>query len=153
NLVFADREQYYADPRHVDVPAEALLSRDYAALRRELIDMTRAGSAELRPGDPRRAAALLPETERLCGGAWGPGTVHVDVIDAAGNMVAATQSEARNKSCEVAQTLGFPLGNRLMTISLDPPHHPNRVAQFKRPRTAISTSLASKGGRPWMVFD
>ncbi len=152
NLVFADREQYYADPRHVDVPAEALLSRDYAALRRELIDMTRAGSAELRPGDPRRAAALLPETERLGGGAWGPGTVHVDVIDAAGNMVAATPSGAWIKSCEVVPSLGFPLGNRLMTFYLDPPHHPNRVAPFKRPRTTISPSLASKGGRPWMVF-
>ena len=41
-LAFADREYFYGDPRFVDVPMEALLSADYAALRRSLC---RAGEA------------------------------------------------------------------------------------------------------------
>ena len=36
-LAFADRHRYYGDPKFVDVPLDALLSRDYAAARRKLI--------------------------------------------------------------------------------------------------------------------
>jgi gamma-glutamyltranspeptidase/glutathione hydrolase len=32
-LAFADREAYFGDPRIIDVPIEALLSRDYAQRR------------------------------------------------------------------------------------------------------------------------
>src|SRR3954469_4139177 len=49
-LAYADREQYYGDPAFVDVPMDRLLSKEYAAKRRALID-PREASAELRPGD------------------------------------------------------------------------------------------------------
>src|SRR4029434_10967157 len=41
-LAFADRERYVGDPTHVEVPVEGLLSREYAALRRGLIDLNQA---------------------------------------------------------------------------------------------------------------
>jgi gamma-glutamyltranspeptidase / glutathione hydrolase len=150
-LAYADREQFYGDSGQIEVPEQELLSKEYALRRATLIDPNRA-YPELRPGDPRNGQPLLPEEQRLGGKAWGPGTVHVDVIDAEGNMVAATPSGAWIKSSEVIPSLGFPLGNRLMTFYLDPPHHPNRVAPFKRPRTTISPSLAFRSGKPWMVF-
>src|SRR5262249_8620424 len=50
-LAFADREQYYGDPQHVQVPLTGLLSKEYAASRRTLIDAQRA-SVEQRPGNP-----------------------------------------------------------------------------------------------------
>ena len=50
-LAFADREQYYGDPDLVRVPLRGLLSKQYAAARRALIDPLRA-SAEQCPGDP-----------------------------------------------------------------------------------------------------
>src|SRR5271170_1797451 len=37
-LAFADREAYYGDPEFIDVPLQGLLSREYAAARRGLID-------------------------------------------------------------------------------------------------------------------
>lgn len=150
-LAFADREQYYGDPAQVDVPLEGLLSKDYAAARAALIDPRRA-DATVRPGDPRRGEALLPAERWLGGASWGAGTVHVDVIDAEGNLCSFTPSGAWLKDNEVIPALGFPLGNRLMTFYLGPAHHPNVVAPYKRPRTTISPSLAWWRRRPWMVF-
>jgi len=150
-LAFADREQYYGDPAHSMVPSEVLLSESYTEERRTLIDM-RKSNRELRPGDARRHGALLPEDERFTPKDWGGGTVHVDAVDAKGNMASFTPSGGWIMSAEVIPALGFPLSVRMMTFYLGPPHHPNVVAPGKRPRTTLTPSLAFKGGRPWMTF-
>jgi gamma-glutamyltranspeptidase/glutathione hydrolase len=150
-LAFADREQYYGDPSQVMIPAEVLLSEKYAKDRSGLIDMQKA-SGELRPGDAWRNAALLPADERFTPQPWGPGTVHVDAIDAKGNMASFTPSGAWIKSAEVIPSLGFPLSTRMMTFYLGPANHPNAVAPRKRPRTTLTPSLAFRRGKPWMSF-
>jgi gamma-glutamyltranspeptidase/glutathione hydrolase len=147
-LAFADREQYYGDTM---VPGDVLLSEDYTRRRAALID-PRKSSRELRPGDARRNAALLPEDERFTPKDWGGGTVHVDAIDAKGNMASFTPSGGWLMSAEVMPALGFPLSVRMMTFYLAPAHHPNVVAPGKRPRTTLTPSLAFKGGKPWMTF-
>ncbi len=150
-LAFADREQYYGDPEQAWVPAEILLSDEYSKRRAALIDMRRSNT-KLRPGDARRNAPLLPEDEILTPKDWGPGTVHVDAVDAKGNMASFTPSGGWLKSAEVMEPLGFPLSVRMMTFYLAPAHHPNVVAPYKRPRTTLTPSLAFKGGKPWMAF-
>ena len=150
-LAFADREQWYADPTHVNVPIAMLLDDAYGKMRAELID-SHLANPEVRPGDPVRKRAMLPAEERLGGKSWGHGTVHVDAIDRAGNMVSATPSGAWLKSSEVVKALGVPLGNRLMTFYLEPANHPNIVAPHKQPRTTISPTLVRKNGQPWMVY-
>jgi len=150
-LAYADREQYYGDPAQGLVPGEVLLSDAYGARRAALIDMRRA-NPELRPGDARRNAALLPEDERVTPKGWGAGTVHVDAVDAQGNMASFTPSGAWLMSSEVIPALGFPLSVRMMTFYLGPAHHPNVVGPGKRPRTTLTPSLAFKGGKPWMAF-
>jgi len=150
-LAFADREQYYGDPRQIEVPIDALLSTEYARERAALIDRQQA-DAELRPGDPRTLSASLPVDARLGGRAWGAGTVHVDVIDGDGNMASFTPSGGWIRSAEVIPALGLPLGNRLMTFYLGPDHHPNVIAPGKQPRTTISPSLALLDDEPWMCF-
>src|SRR6185503_17536979 len=57
-LGFADRDRFYGDPDFVRVPASELLSKDYAAVRRSLIDGKRA-SLEQRPGDPVNKKPLI----------------------------------------------------------------------------------------------
>ena len=150
-LAYADREQYYGDPAHAMVPADILLSQEYTRQRAALIDMRHA-SRELRPGDARRNAALLPEDEKLTPKDWGPGTVHVDAVDAKGNMASFTPSGGWISSADVIAPLGFPLSVRMMTFYLSPAHHPNVVAPGKRPRTTLTPSMAFKGGKPWMAF-
>ena len=48
-LAFADRDRYYGDPKFSKIPEQTLLSKDYAAERRKLIDASHA-SLEHRPG-------------------------------------------------------------------------------------------------------
>jgi len=150
-LAFADREQYYGDPAQALVPGEVLLSEEYTNRRAALIDLRRS-NLELRPGDAQRNAALLPADERFTPKSWGAGTVHVDAVDAKGNMASFTPSGAWIMSSEVIEPLGFPLSGRMMTFYLGPAHHPNVVAPGKRPRTTLTPSLAFRNGKPWMTF-
>lgn len=149
-LAYADREQFYADPRFFDVPLRELLSADYGHARRSLIDHRHA-NGQHRPGDPRRSMPLLPEDEVFSWSNWGYGTVHVAVIDKWGNMAALTPSGGWISGNEVIPSLGFPLTTRLQTFYLDA-RHPNVIAPGKRPRTTLSPSLAFRRGKPWMVF-
>ncbi|SMC20298.1 gamma-glutamyltranspeptidase / glutathione hydrolase [Desulfacinum hydrothermale DSM 13146] len=149
-LAFADREQYYSDPRFVDVPLDRLLSPEYSEKRRALIDRRRA-SSEHRPGDPVGGKALLDPDRIFFWDSWGYGTVHVAVADGDGNLAALTPSGGWISGNEVVPSLGFPLGTRLQTFYLDPAH-PNVAAPRKRPRTTLSPSLAFRNGRPWMAF-
>ena len=66
-LGLADRDEYYADPLYADVPIDALLSRQYAQLRRPLIDLEKA-SHEFRPGDPVEMKALSARPNTPSGG-------------------------------------------------------------------------------------
>ena len=146
-LAFADREFYYGDPAFVEVPMERLLSREYAAERRGLIDAARA-SMELRPGDvaPRPMKLVLGDERTYSGD-----TTHLCAIDSKGNMMAATPSGGWFSTNPVIPELGFPLGTRAQMFSLDP-EHPNALAPGKRPRTTLTPSLAMKDGQPFMVF-
>jgi gamma-glutamyltranspeptidase/glutathione hydrolase len=146
-LAYADREQYYGDPAFVDVPLDRLLSKEYAARRRTLIDPTEA-SAELRPGD---APATRPKVVIGDPRVYTGDTTHVDVVDAQGNMFAATPSGGWIPSSPVVPGLGFPLGTRGQQFYLDP-NHADALAPGKRPRTTLTPSLAMKDGRPHMVF-
>ena len=60
-LAFADREKYLGDMDFIKIPYDGLLSKEYAAERRKLIDPDKA-SLELRPGDPRK---FMKRAERL----------------------------------------------------------------------------------------
>ena len=149
-LAFADREQYYGDPDFVDVPLAGLLSKDYAASRRELIDNGRA-SLDQRPGNPRTGAALLEGEEVFAARNWGPGTVYVTVVDKERNMASFTPSGAWIPSSPVIDGLGFPLGTRVQMFFLDA-RHPNALVPGKRPRTTLTPTLVMRDGKPCMVF-
>ncbi|MGH7058485.1 MAG: gamma-glutamyltransferase family protein, partial [Acetobacteraceae bacterium] len=133
-LAFADREAWYGDPEFTRVPLAGLLSADYAAMRRELIDPRRA-SLEHRPGDPINMRPSLVTTGEPR--SWGSGTVHVTAADGHGNMIAVTASGGWIPSSPVIESLGFPLGTRIQRIYLDE-RHPNSLCPVKRPRTTLT---------------
>ncbi len=171
-LAFADREAWYGDPDHVEVPMAALLSDTYNAARAKLIGAQ--ASLELRPGDPMGKAAKLtsikagesggvgvgePTTGRLeasdgkvtARGAASGDTCHIDVIDKWGNMVSATPSGGWLQSSPLIPELGFCLGTRAQMFWLED-GLPNSLKPGKRPRTTLSPSMALRDGKPALAF-
>src|SRR5437867_15107 len=63
-LGFADRDRFYGDPNFVKIPTQQLLSKDYATMRRSLIDEKRA-SLDQRPGDPTNMKPLLASASTI----------------------------------------------------------------------------------------
>ncbi|HEX8967217.1 MAG TPA: gamma-glutamyltransferase family protein [Chloroflexota bacterium] len=145
-LAFADRERYYGDPAFVNVPLSLLLSEDYAAERREMID-SRQASLDLRPGSVAVAPAASSHRWPVVTG----DTTHVDAVDRWGNLFSATPSGGWIGSSPVIEGLGFPLGTRGQMFYLDE-RHANALAPGKRPRTTLTPSLALRGGEPWLAF-
>jgi gamma-glutamyltranspeptidase/glutathione hydrolase len=155
-LGFADRDRFYGDPDFVKIPTQQLLSKDYAAMRRSLIDGQNASLSQ-RPGDPSNMKPLLasagqisynapplPEIEKA------NDTTCVNVIDKDGNMFSATPSGAWLPAV-VAGDTGVLMGQRLQSALTDP-NSPNVVAPGKRPRITLTPTLVLKDGQPFMVL-
>ncbi len=157
-LAFADRERYVGDPSFVDVPYDGLLSPEYAALRRTLIDPNLA-QASYPPGNPRIPLAVDPtwvapadSREPSFAGGDGDGTTHLATADADGNLVSVTPSSFG------ALAQGMVLGDTGILINcrgcyfwLDE-ENPNVLAPRKRPRTTPCTFIILKDGKPFMTL-
>ncbi len=143
-LGLADRDFHFADPRFVDVPVKELISKEYADLRRPLIDPKKA-SHVLRPGDPRRGKPLLDPAEIRKGLGGTPNdTTTCVVADRWGNVVAATPS---GWSGVLAGSTGVWLGSRLQSFNTWK-GTPNCIAPGKRPRITLTPTLVFKDGKP-----
>jgi gamma-glutamyltranspeptidase/glutathione hydrolase len=140
-LAFADRDVYYGDPKFSKIAEEVLLSKDYAAERRKLID-PRQASMESRPGaiGPHVAPSTTSETAKEPVN----DTTCVDVFDRMGNAFSATPSGAWLPSV-IAGDTGIPLTSRLQSFVLTP-GHPNQLQAGKRPRVTLSPTIVTQAG-------
>ncbi|MGA8115817.1 MAG: gamma-glutamyltransferase family protein [Actinocatenispora sp.] len=173
-LAFADREAWYGDPRHTDVPLATLLGTEYNAARRALIGED--SNLELRPGSPDgrtpRLPSWRPADRGVEGGAGEPtvpfpdsdaeqvvesdgrvagDTCHLDVVDRHGNMVSATPSGGWLQSSPTIPALGFCLSTRGQMFWLTD-GLPSTLRPGARPRTTLSPSFALRDGRPYLAF-
>ncbi|WP_179380746.1 gamma-glutamyltransferase family protein [Jannaschia marina] len=166
-LAYADREAYYGDPNDSAIPMDHLLSDAYAAERAGLIGAE--ASHEQRPGRvpgfAHLADAYIARAARDFGAADAApqeptmahltekrgDTVHLDIIDAQGNMVAATPSGGWLQSNPVVPGLGFPLNSRAQMFWLEE-GLPTTLAPGRRPRTTLTPTLATHADGRRMVF-
>ncbi len=135
-LVYEDRARYYADPHFVDVPVAKLISKEYAAERRKLID-SRKASLTAAAGD-----ALLEDGD----------TIYLTVADAQGNMVSLIQSNYRGMGSGMTPgDLGFVLHNRAEMFTLQQ-GHANVLEPGKRPFNTIIPAFVMQDGEPLISF-
>ena len=134
-VAFADRNRYIADPAFAATPVADLLSKEYAATRRALIDPAKAMDAP--------AAGEMPA---------GRDTTYLTVVDKDRNAVSFINSVFfAFGSGVVAGDTGIVLQNRGAGFSLDP-NHPNRLEPGKRPFHTIIPAMVFKDGTLWMSF-
>lgn len=134
-LVYEDRAKNYADSDFHDVPYDILLSKEYAAERRELI-----GERAMR--DAATGVEVLEDGD----------TIYLTTADKDGNMVSLIQSNFRGMGTGfVVPGTGFSFQNRGELFSLDP-DHPNVYEPGKRPFHTIIPGFVMKDGEPMFSF-
>jgi len=135
-LAFADRARFYADMAFANVPVAELISKEYAAKRRPLIQPGKA-AVDVPAGDPKLARA---------------DTVYLTVVDKDRNCCSLIQSLYHGFGSQVVPgKVGFALQNRGNLFALDP-QHANRLEPGKRPFHTIIPAMVTKDGKPWFCF-
>jgi gamma-glutamyltranspeptidase/glutathione hydrolase len=136
-LAYEDRAKFYADPDFNNIPLGELLSEEYAAERRALIDPDRAAD-RYPPGDLEIEAG---------------NTTYLTVADKDGNMVSLIQSiYSEFASGMVPDGLGFVLQNRGQMFNVQDPGHANALQPGKRPFHTIIPAFITKDGKPLVSF-
>ena len=147
-LAYADRTEFMGDADFYPVPVERLISKEYAAERRALLDTNKATpSRELNHG-----AIEVKE---------GIHTTHYSVVDRWGNAVSVTttiNSWYGNKI--VVDGAGFFLNNEMDDFAAKPgaPNQfgllggsANSVQPNKRMLSAMTPTIVLKDGQPYLV--
>lgn len=152
-LAYADRDTYYGDPHFARIPADRLLSKEYAAERRKLIGDRASldfvpGAFGSKPGvHPSQADAAFVKIDDAL---MANDTTCVNAIDKDGLMFSATPSGAWLPSV-IAGDTGIPLTQRAQSFLLTR-GHPNELAGGKRPRVTLSPTLVLKDGKPVLTM-
>ena len=135
-LAFEDRAKFYADPGFNDIPVERLISKEYAAERRALIDLEKAATEY--PAGP----TVLEEGD----------TIYLTTADSNGMMVSFIQSNFRGMgSGVIPKNCGFILQNRGELFDLTPGNF-NTYEPGKRPFHTIIPAFITKDGKPLISF-
>jgi gamma-glutamyltranspeptidase/glutathione hydrolase len=135
--VFADREYYYGDPDHVDVPLERLHGGGNIDAWLKRID-PRQAMPDMPTPNGIDSTFLYPASEGLP--ERDPDTSYLCVVDKWGNAFSATPSDAMWRS-PVVPGLGLipsPRGSQ----SRPDPNHPSGMGPGRRPRLTPNPAIA-----------
>ncbi len=136
-IAFADRFAFVADPAEVDVPVDWLTSNEYASTRRSEI----AANGN-QAGDYGTSVAPVGSAD----------TTHLNVIDANGTMVSATQTLNWGFGSRVTTPGTGMLLNNCMKLMDPVPGRTNSIAPGKRILSSMSPTLLLKDGKPWLAI-
>lgn len=136
NIAYADFHEYVGDPEFISFPLKELISKDYADVVRDRIDLEKA-IMEFKASDP-----------------WsfqGGCTTHQSTIDRDWNMVSWTQTlGSAYGSKVVARGTGVILNNQMFGFNPEP-EHANSIAPNKTRVGHTAPTLMMKNGLPYLT--
>jgi gamma-glutamyltranspeptidase/glutathione hydrolase len=147
-LAYSDRAEFLGDPDFYQVPQERMISKEYAAERRKMIDPLHAkSSSEIGHG-----RIPTKESEQ---------TTHYSVVDKWGNAVSVTTTINGGFGCGiVVDGAGFFLNNEMDDFSAKPgvPNmfgvsggEANAIVPQKRMLSSMTPTILLKDGKPFLV--
>ncbi|MGI0485443.1 gamma-glutamyltransferase [Pantanalinema rosaneae CENA516] len=166
-IAYADRAAYLGDPDFVPVPVAALISPDYARIRRQEIDPQRARpSTSVKPADPQllqrlsnqpipRQPAIRSQTKESAD------TSHLNVVDRDGNAISLTFTINLGFGAEVlVPGTGIILNNEMDDFAIAPnvPNAfglvggaANAIAPGKTPLSSMTPTIVTENGELRLV--
>jgi len=166
-LGYADRDTYYADQDFVDVPAEGLLSKEYARQRAQEINMSES-AREQNAGNPLEYDTSVEQWPYWIAGRTFESsrqismaetdfpnslkdTSHIAIIDKDGNIFDSTPSGGWIGGAVILGDTGIGMSVRGEQFWLDS----NKAAQLRprsRPRYTLTPSIVLKEGQPFLAI-
>lgn len=165
-LAYADRDSYYADPDFVEIPAEGLLSKEYARQRAAQIDMAHASTSFV-AGNPLPFDSSVKSWDYWVAGqeqAYSAlstafvdhpqslkDTSHVAIIDKDGNVFDSTPSGGWIGGAVILGDTGVGMSVRGEQFWLDK----RKAAQLRprsRPRYTLTPSIVMRDREPLLAI-
>ncbi|TXD77903.1 gamma-glutamyltransferase [Algoriphagus ratkowskyi] len=145
---FADRAKHLGDPDfNPDMPVDRLLSKDFAKMRYENIDLTKASIS-----DPSKFGHPYD----------GSSTTHFSVVDKEGNAISLTYTLENSYGVKMgSDKLGFIFNNEMGDFNPVPGEtttggqigtDPNMIAPEKRMLSSMTPVIVAKDGKPYLVI-
>lgn len=136
-IAWNDRLRLLGDPEKTTVPVQRLLSEGYA----------RGMAARVRETTKERKPLPLKTVARTQSG-----TVHLNSVDGAGNLVALTLTHGGAfGACITVDGLGLILGHGMSRFDVQPAH-PNAPGPGKRPLHNMCPTIVLRDGKPVLAL-
>ncbi|MEK6397639.1 MAG: gamma-glutamyltransferase [Terriglobus sp.] len=155
---FMDRSDYLGDPDFTTMPLKQMADRNYARAWRKTIDPIKPTASK----DLVRPAGYMPEPPKQTDKHESTQTTHFSVVDADGNAVSNTYTlnfyfgsgvvikgagiVMNDEMDDFTSKVGVPNGFGL----IQGPN--NSIAPFKRPLSAMTPTIVTKGGKVRLVL-
>ena len=151
-LAFADRSLYMADSDFVDVPIQALISKNYLNERAQLLD--RKDKIE-----KIKAGNLIGKSSQHLGKDHSielPSTSHISIVDKYGNALSMTTTIENGFGSRLMTNGGFLLNNELTDFSFKSFKNGKKIANNiepgKRPRSSMAPTIILKNNKPVYIL-
>ncbi len=137
-LCWADRFAYLGDPEKIEVPLETLLSKDFAAFRRNKLNLTESDSY---------IEGQVDFVNRESND-----TTHMTIADSEGNVVSSTQTLNAAFGSKIITPKTGMLLNNCMALFNTLPGTPNSIGSGKRMLSSMSPTMVFTNEKPWFAL-